>query len=283
MPTPSVKRPSSSTARTWPPPGRSPPGGCARSGTSRPSSTCMPGVAVGERADAPTRRTGSGPARRSTGGSGRRSRARSRPAACGEARPARRARAGRTPRRTGSMPIRIRARPRTRRRSRPRLPGPMTDLQDRTRWEPAEAEARIFDRWLESGLFHPEPAGHGGRELLDRDPAAERHRRAAHGPRAQRLRPGLADPLQPHARQADEVDPRHRPRGHRDPDAGRAAAALARARAARRSAARRSSSACGAGARSTAGSSSSSSSASAPRATTRRSASRSTRATCAPC
>jgi len=35
----------------------------------------------------------------------------------------------------------------------------MSDLQARTRWEPAEAEARIFARWLESGLFHPEPAG----------------------------------------------------------------------------------------------------------------------------
>ena len=36
---------------------------------------------------------------------------------------------------------------------------PMSDLQDRTRWEPAEAEARIFARWLESGLFHPAPEG----------------------------------------------------------------------------------------------------------------------------
>jgi valyl-tRNA synthetase len=35
----------------------------------------------------------------------------------------------------------------------------MSDLQERTRWEPAEAEARIFARWLESGLFHPEPGG----------------------------------------------------------------------------------------------------------------------------
>ena len=35
----------------------------------------------------------------------------------------------------------------------------MSDLQDRTRWEPAEAEARIFARWLESGLFHPEATG----------------------------------------------------------------------------------------------------------------------------
>ena len=35
----------------------------------------------------------------------------------------------------------------------------MSDLQERTRWEPAEAEARIFERWLESGLFHVEPEG----------------------------------------------------------------------------------------------------------------------------
>src|SRR5918997_2500356 len=35
----------------------------------------------------------------------------------------------------------------------------MTDLQERTRWEPAEAESRIFARWLESGLLHPEPEG----------------------------------------------------------------------------------------------------------------------------
>ncbi len=35
----------------------------------------------------------------------------------------------------------------------------MANLQERTRWEPDEAEARIFARWLESGLFHPEPAG----------------------------------------------------------------------------------------------------------------------------
>ena len=34
----------------------------------------------------------------------------------------------------------------------------MSDLQDRTRWKP-EAEAEIFERWLASGLFHPEPEG----------------------------------------------------------------------------------------------------------------------------
>lgn len=32
-------------------------------------------------------------------------------------------------------------------------------LEDRTRYDPAESEARIFARWFESGLFHPEPAG----------------------------------------------------------------------------------------------------------------------------
>src|SRR5919112_5529836 len=32
-------------------------------------------------------------------------------------------------------------------------------LEDRTRYDPAETEERIFARWLESGRFHPEPAG----------------------------------------------------------------------------------------------------------------------------
>ena len=33
------------------------------------------------------------------------------------------------------------------------------ELERRTRYDPAEAEVRIRDRWLESGLYHPEPAG----------------------------------------------------------------------------------------------------------------------------
>lgn len=33
------------------------------------------------------------------------------------------------------------------------------DLEERTRYEPAEVEPRIFKRWHESGLMHPEPAG----------------------------------------------------------------------------------------------------------------------------
>ncbi len=35
----------------------------------------------------------------------------------------------------------------------------MTGLEGRTRYDPAEAEPRIVERWLASGLFHPEPAG----------------------------------------------------------------------------------------------------------------------------
>src|SRR5918997_6638641 len=34
-----------------------------------------------------------------------------------------------------------------------------TDLESRTRYEPAEAEARIAARWEQSGLLHPEPLG----------------------------------------------------------------------------------------------------------------------------
>jgi valyl-tRNA synthetase len=33
------------------------------------------------------------------------------------------------------------------------------ELEARTRFEPAEIEPRILDRWLSSGLFHPEPTG----------------------------------------------------------------------------------------------------------------------------
>ncbi|HEY7075246.1 MAG TPA: class I tRNA ligase family protein, partial [Solirubrobacteraceae bacterium] len=32
-------------------------------------------------------------------------------------------------------------------------------LQDRTRYEPAETESRVFTRWYESGLLHPDPEG----------------------------------------------------------------------------------------------------------------------------
>jgi valyl-tRNA synthetase len=36
---------------------------------------------------------------------------------------------------------------------------PVSDLERKTRYDPAEVEPRIASRWLESGLFHPEPTG----------------------------------------------------------------------------------------------------------------------------
>jgi valyl-tRNA synthetase len=35
----------------------------------------------------------------------------------------------------------------------------MSELESRTRYDPGEVEPRIMRRWLESGLFHPEPEG----------------------------------------------------------------------------------------------------------------------------
>src|SRR3954454_19027259 len=35
----------------------------------------------------------------------------------------------------------------------------MSSLKDRKRFEPSEVEPRIVQRWLDSGLFHPEPEG----------------------------------------------------------------------------------------------------------------------------
>jgi valyl-tRNA synthetase len=35
----------------------------------------------------------------------------------------------------------------------------MSDLEQKTRYDPSSVEPRIVQRWLDSGLFHPEPAG----------------------------------------------------------------------------------------------------------------------------
>src|SRR4051794_12939887 len=35
----------------------------------------------------------------------------------------------------------------------------MSDLESRTRFEPSDVEPRIMERWLDSGIFHPEPEG----------------------------------------------------------------------------------------------------------------------------
>jgi valyl-tRNA synthetase len=39
------------------------------------------------------------------------------------------------------------------------MANPIDELENRTRFEPAEVEPRITERWLASGLFHPEPEG----------------------------------------------------------------------------------------------------------------------------
>ena len=91
-----------------------------------------------------------------------------------------------------------------------------------------------------SGLFHPRARGDRGGELLDRDPAAERHRRRCTW--GTRYQDAIEDALiRRHrmTRPADQVDPRDRPRRDRDPDPGRARCSRRRGPAARRSGARR--------------------------------------------
>ena len=36
----------------------------------------------------------------------------------------------------------------------------LKSLEERTRYQPAEVEARVFARWEQAGIFHPEPEGH---------------------------------------------------------------------------------------------------------------------------
>ena len=141
----------------------------------------------------------------------------------------------------------------------------MSELENRTRYDPAEAEARVLERWLESGSSTPSRRARAEENYSIAIPPPN-VTGALHMGHA--LNGSVQDTLirlRAHARPAHEVDLRHRPRRHRDADAGRAAAALRGHRAARSSAARRSSSACGAGASSTAPRSSSSSSGSARR------------------
>jgi valyl-tRNA synthetase len=64
----------------------------------------------------------------------------------------------------------------------------------------------------------------GRRDLLHHDPAAERHRLPAHGPRVQQHAPGHPRPLAPDARLRHAVAAGHRPCRHRDADGRRAPA-----------------------------------------------------------
>ena len=100
---------------------------------------------------------------------------------------------------------------------------PMSDLENRTRYEPAEAEPRVFERWEASGRFHPEPTGSPEENYSIAIPPPN-VTGALHMGHA--LNGSIQDTLIRYARMQGtrhEVDPRHRPRRHRDPDAGRAA------------------------------------------------------------
>ena len=90
-------------------------------------------------------------------------------------------------------------------------------------YDPTAVEGAIFTSWMAGGYF-------GGRivegdgPVLHRHPAAQRHRLAAHGPRAQQHDPGRAHPPAAHDRPAHALGRRHRPRGHRHAEQGRAEA-----------------------------------------------------------
>ena len=49
-----------------------------------------------------------------------------------------------------------------------------SDLEAKTRYDPSEVEPRIADAWLDSGLFHPEPAGSPEDNYSIADKALER-------------------------------------------------------------------------------------------------------------
>jgi valyl-tRNA synthetase len=61
----------------------------------------------------------------------------------------------------GNRAVRPVARPRARADAYTQRPmsDRLQELEDRTRFEPGEAEPRVLARWLDSGLFHPEPEG----------------------------------------------------------------------------------------------------------------------------
>ena len=158
----------------------------------------------------------------------------------------------------------------------------MGAFEDRTRFEPSEAEPRIVARWLESGLVHPEPAG----------TADENYSIAVPPPNvtgALHMGHALNGSIQ------DALIRSNRMRGRRTKwILGTDHAGIATQRQVEKLlieegtsrliwAGRRSSSASGSGARSTAARSSSSSSASARRSTTPTSASRWTSSTPKPC
>ena len=87
----------------------------------------------------------------------------------------------------------------------------MSALEARTDHEPPEVEGRVFERWDEAGSSIG--ARSRRRQFLDRGAAAQRHRFASHGPRHRRLDSGRVHPHRANARQAHQVDLRHRSAG----------------------------------------------------------------------
>ena len=86
-------------------------------------------------------------------------------------------------------------------------------------YDPHQVEKRWYGRWERGGLLRPPRRR---RSLLHHDSAPERDRHPAHGTRVPGHDHGRADPLPPHERTHDAVAARHRSRGDRDPDGGRA-------------------------------------------------------------
>ena len=154
------------------------------------------------------------------------------------------------------------------------------DLEHRTRYDPAEVESRVRTRWLDSGLFHPEPAGTAEENYSIAIPLPN-VTGALHMGHA--LNGSVQDTLIRLARMRGKRTKWIFGTDHAGIGTQTLVERALRAEGTSREELgprQRSSSACGAGATSTAPRSSSSSSASAPRRTTRTSASRSTRRTC---
>ena len=94
-------------------------------------------------------------------------------------------------------------------------------------YDPPQVEAKWYRFWLEQGYFHADAHTAEG-AVHDRHPAAQRHRLAAHGPRA--VRASRTSSIRWRRMQGVQraVAARHRPRRHRHADGRRAHAGQGR-------------------------------------------------------